>query len=349
MRVAQPGLWPSTISPAPIQLAEDLHLLRRVLLSPAGSPKLCPNGARLALTDGAGHAWVIDPKCLDAGFEGWQRFALPPGAFRPAFASEPLFVAANGEVSRWMPDLTLRPVWQAQLADVLIDANGLPGDRVLLMAPGKWFFNRRMLNCGAGQVIWKTRAEWLAVFALDDVIVSAARADGALLAIDPKTGRELWRTKTSAVPSPAILGITGDIVWITGNEGSISGLDLATGKKKHSISVAGKVPRGVFDSHGIFHALCGLTYQRLDLGECPQLLMTCAGPSGWPLLVAGCGRMIFRNRKGHLCVFDPRFATGPENQYTLWQGDSPVREAKASDGFLFALDDHSLLCFGPVQ
>jgi hypothetical protein len=347
--VAQPGLWPSTITPAPIRLSKELHLQWRIPLHRDAAARLCPNGERLVLADGKGSGWVIDPQAPSAGFEGWRRIDLPPGSFRPAFSSDPVYAAADGNVSRWMPDLSLRSVWRTELEDPDLEANGLPGDRLLLMAPKKWFFNRRMVDCAMGRTGWKARADWLGVFALDDVIVCASRTEGIVLAIEPESGRERWRLKTAARPSPSILGIAGEILWISDDEGRISGLDLANGEMRHAIETAGKVPRGLFDAKAEFHAISGLAYQRLDLGERPRVLMTLPGPSGWPLLADQDGRMIFRNRKGALCVFDPGLSEGAENPRTLWQGESAVRDVKASGGLLYALDDEFFLCFGPAR
>jgi alcohol dehydrogenase (cytochrome c) len=71
-----------------------------------------------------------------------------------------------------------------------------------------------------------------------------AVANGAVIAIDPKTGTEKWRFKQYDVTESGNLSTGGDVLFTGGREGYFYALDAKTGAMLYRLIVGGQVVNG---------------------------------------------------------------------------------------------------------
>jgi len=71
-----------------------------------------------------------------------------------------------------------------------------------------------------------------------------ALGNGAVLAIDPKTGKQRWRFPTTDVSSSGILTTASDLLFTAGREGYFYALDARTGAQLWRVSLGGQGANG---------------------------------------------------------------------------------------------------------
>jgi alcohol dehydrogenase (cytochrome c) len=98
-----------------------------------------------------------------------------------------------------------------------------------------------------------------------------AVANGAVIAIDPKTGTEKWRFKQYDVTESGNLSTAGDVLFTGGREGYFYALDAKTGAMLYRLIVGGQVVNGpityMVDNKQYLTFISGNTMVTLGLRE----------------------------------------------------------------------------------
>lgn len=239
MAFALAGDWPAETSPRLTALAEPLvHESTRPLEN--GDARLAPI---------AGALWLAHPDGRLCGLFGDEVIArLPPGGFRPAHDSDPVYITDTGEVGRWSPDAGWRPVWSAGLAGIELDAFGT-ADGTVLLSSSAWPDGMRLLDESRASIAWSlaTVAPWM--LALGRIAVGW-RA-GRVQAIEIDAGRPLWTR--DGVGSPVALSEAR--AWVTDESGTLVELASDSGATIAQQPLPGGVPSFALTPGGRLYAV----------------------------------------------------------------------------------------------
>jgi hypothetical protein len=334
MALAQPGEWPGTIEPRRLELPAALEHRWRVRLAEAG-PRLGALRDRLVLVDASARAGEVDPAEPDpATLDPWRVHRLPTGGFRPAHASDPVFVTDDGEAGRWSPDAGFRRTWTTELPGPAVDAFGLADER-LLASSSSWPDGLRLVDERSGAVVWTLATTMPRALAVEDVAVGV-RA-GVLTAVDLEGGAIRWQRTGVA----ALAALSEGSAWAMDENGGLLAVDLASGEERARVPLPGRVPRTLLDPAGRLHVLGGaLEAAVVDLRDGGRVEWRSELPyelaPARPLLLTTDGRLLLAGADGRLLALRPGTDAPPQE---LWRTDHVVTDAHAHDGHLYILEE----------
>ena len=289
-----------------------------------------------------GHQRAVASLYADSGTARWHRDPVPDGADSQSLSAVAIagdialgtFNRALGGVMAW-DRATGAPLWQLE-GDETIAINATPvisGGLVYIVNAAD---TASALELATGTIAWSAHLdeqgfEWgnatIGTPAIAHGILVVPTLYRDLVALDAKTGSELWRH--TALPSPlrvthyrgaheagyeASPVITGDIVWIADTSGELAALDLATGAPLWRTNVGAPILSGlattgdwlvVASYDGTVRALAPgpelprLPNQRCDAPPAPTPLGGCCDASGSPsvLVIVGVGALLLRRRR----------------------------------------------------
>ncbi len=182
--------------------------------------RLAPIGGRLWVAFADGRLFELRPGA--SGLEDQPSAVLPPGGYRPAYGSDPVYVTDSGEAGRWAPEGGWRPAWQAGPPGSSIDAFGLPGARMLLSS-SRWPDATRLLDERAGAIVWSLPIVSARMLALSGVALGWQA--GQMRAIDLADGRILWRRESVL----GAVALSDASAWLADEEGALVEVANASG------------------------------------------------------------------------------------------------------------------------
>jgi len=346
--LVQSGEWPGTIEPRRVDLPPALEHRWRVALVEAG-PRLGALRDGLVLVDASGRAAEVDPAEPDlATLDPWRVHRLPVGGFRPAYASDPVFVTDDGDAGRWSPGAGFRRTWATGLPGRAVDAFGLPDARVLASS-SSWPDGLRLVDERRGEVVWTLATTLPRALAVEDVAVGVR--DGVLTAVDLERGAIRWERAGVA----ALAAVVDGAAWAVEEQGDLLALDVGSGEERARVALAGRLSRTLLDPDGRLHVLGGaLEAAVVDLRAGGRVDWRRELPyaehgivSARPLLLTTDGRLLLA-ADGRLLAFRPGTEAQTEE---LWRTDRVLTDAQAHDGHLYVREEEPgrawLDCLGP--